>query len=83
MEAKLTLKLDNAVIQSAKKYAKKHNRSLSRLVENYFRNLSPEFQEPAARSSFVESLSGVLSQNDLDKFAGEDERVRHILRREP
>jgi len=40
MEAKLTLKLDKRIIDSAKIYARKHNRSLSKLVENYFSHLS-------------------------------------------
>jgi hypothetical protein len=39
MEAKLTLKLDQMVINSAKKYAENNNRSLSKLVEDYFKNL--------------------------------------------
>ena len=42
METKLTLKLDKAVIQSVKKYAHKNNKSLSKLVESYFRNLVSE-----------------------------------------
>jgi len=42
MEAKLTLKLDKKAIETAKIYAKRHNRSISGMVENYFRNLSPE-----------------------------------------
>ncbi len=35
MGAKLTLKLDKSVIQSAKKYAEENNRSLSKIVEDY------------------------------------------------
>jgi hypothetical protein len=42
METKLTLKLDQKVIYSAKKYAENNNRSLSRLVEDYFKNLLSE-----------------------------------------
>jgi len=42
METKLTLKLDKAVIQSVKKYAQNNNKSLSKLVESYFRNLVSE-----------------------------------------
>jgi hypothetical protein len=82
MEAKLTLKLDNAVIASAKKYAKRHKRSLSGIVENYFRNLSSEYSDSGRHSSVVESLTGILSQDDLEQFAREDERARYILKRE-
>ena len=82
MEAKLTLKLDRAVIEFAKKYAKEHNRSLSRMVENYFSNLSAERINPGKHSPVVESLSGVLSEGDLNKFAREDERAKYILTKE-
>jgi hypothetical protein len=40
MEVKLTLKLNKSVIEKAKQYAKKRKRSLSKLVEDYFINLS-------------------------------------------
>ncbi|WP_299013476.1 DUF6364 family protein [uncultured Polaribacter sp.] len=35
MDSKLTLKLDKAVIEQAKAYAKEQQISLSRLIENY------------------------------------------------
>jgi len=79
MEVKLTLKLDKAAIDSAKRYAKENKRSLSRMVENYFRNLSSEQNYPKKHSSVVESLSGILSKDDLEKFAEEDERAKYIL----
>ena len=79
MESKLTLKLDCAAIESAKKYAKKHNRSLSGMVENYFNHLSEERLPPGKHSPVVENLSGILSKNDLERFAREDERAKYIL----
>jgi hypothetical protein len=81
MEAKLTLKLDKTTIDSAKKYAENNNRSLSRLVENYFRNLSVDYVPRKRHSPLVESLSGILSEGDLEKFAYEDDRARYILER--
>ncbi|HOO71916.1 MAG TPA: DUF6364 family protein [Spirochaetota bacterium] len=42
MTQKLTLTLDNEVINNAKKYARKNNISLSKLVEFYFKSLSPD-----------------------------------------
>jgi hypothetical protein len=65
MEAKLTLKLDQSVIQAVKLYAEKNNRSLSRLVEDYFRNLINENEPDKKFSSLVEELSGVISEEDL------------------
>jgi len=82
METKLTLKMEKKVIHTAKMYAKRNNRSLSKIVENYFRNLSLEHIFPQKHSPIVERLSGVLSENDLEKIAQEDERARYIINRE-
>lgn len=65
MEAKLTLKLDQSVIQSVKKYAENNNKSLSKLVEDYFRNLISEDGPQKQYSPLVEELSGVISEKDL------------------
>ena len=83
MEVELTLKLDKTAIDSAKKYAKQHNRSLARMVENYFKNLSSDNTYHKKHSPLVESLTGVLNEDELEKFAEEDERIRYILRKEP
>lgn len=40
MDAKLTLSLDNEIINNAKLFAEKHNISLSRLTEFLYRKLS-------------------------------------------
>ena len=42
MTTKLTLTIDDTVIESAKKYAKTKGRSLSAFVETYLKNLSSE-----------------------------------------
>ena len=69
METKLTLKLDQNVIQSAKLYAETNKRSLSRLVEDYFRKLIVENTPASSRfSPLVEELSGVISETDLKKL---------------
>jgi hypothetical protein len=80
METKLTLKLDQSVIKSAKKYAENNNRSLSRLVEDYFKNLSSETAQGEDYPPLIKKLSGVLSENDLKKLSKEDDRVKYILR---
>ena len=61
MTKKLTLKVNDRLIETAKRYAGNHQRSLSQLVEDYFRFLSE--QEPAERipiSPTVEELSGTI-----------------------
>ncbi len=56
----MTLSLDKKVIEQAKKYARKKNISLSKLIEAYLRKTSlPEKEEPAI-SPLVKSLSGVI-----------------------
>ena len=65
METKLTLKLDQSVIQSVKIYAQNNNRSLSKLVEDYFKNLISENEPKKHYSPLVEELSGVISEKDL------------------
>ena len=65
METKLTLKLDRAVIQAAKRYAEENERSLSGLVEDYFRNLSTDHGSSNKYSPLVEELIGVISDEDI------------------
>ncbi len=65
METKLTLKLDQSVIQSVKIYAQNNNRSLSKLVEDYFKNLISENEPKKHFSPLVEELTGVISEKDL------------------
>jgi hypothetical protein len=65
METKLTLKLDQSVIQSVKKYAETNNRSLSKLVEDYFKNLISDNEPQKHYSPLVEELSGVISEKDV------------------
>jgi hypothetical protein len=80
METKLTLKLDQTVIKSAKKYAENNNRSLSKLVEDYFKNLLSENIQEEKYPPLIKKLSGIISENDLKKISKDDERVKYILR---
>jgi hypothetical protein len=82
METKLTLKLDKTVIETAKQYAEKNNRSLSRLVENFFRNLTSSEISRKKHSPVVESLTGMISEDEAEKWAKEDPKIRYILTRE-
>lgn len=67
METKLTLKLDQGVIRSVKKYAERRQRSLSRLVEDYFRKLiSAEPDAEPEISPLVQELSGIINEGQAD-----------------
>ena len=63
MDTKLTLKLDNSIIEQAKIYAKKKNTSLSKLIESYL-DLLVDPENNQVVTPLVKSLSGVL---DLPK----------------
>lgn len=60
MDTKLTLKLEHAVIEKAKEYAKKQKTSLSRLIENYLNHLTSESGDDKEITPLVKSLSGIL-----------------------
>lgn len=68
MDTKLTLKLDQEVIEKAKKYASEKKISLSRMVEYYFKSLTEEVQnEEFEISPFVKSIAtGKSIPVDLD-----------------
>jgi hypothetical protein len=79
METKLTLKLDQEIINSAKKYAENNNRSLSKLVEDYFKNLLSEKTQKEEYPPLVRKLSGIISENDLRRLSKDDDRAKYIL----
>ncbi len=67
MDKKLTLSLDERVIEKAKIYAKNHQISLSRLIESYLSSLIENKSEDIKITPLVESLSGVVSiPHDFD-----------------
>ncbi len=69
MSTKLTLNIDENVIEKAKSYAKSNSVSLSKLIENYLLSLTKQKTEKIKVSSLVESLTGVISleSNDYKK----------------
>ncbi|KGO84588.1 DUF6364 family protein [Flavobacterium suncheonense] len=69
MNTKLTLNIDQSVIEDAKFYAKNHRVSLSKLIENYLLSLTNKNEEKSKVSPLVESLTGVinLESNDYKK----------------
>lgn len=61
MDAKLTLKFDKQVVENAKQYAIKNNKSLSRIIESYLKILTSKEKnndtEEIVITDFVKSLS--------------------------
>ncbi len=62
METKLTLRLNDNVIERAKIYAKSHRISLSKMIESYLDSLTREKNKDrkVPITPLVESLSGVI-----------------------
>ena len=67
MDSKLTLSIDSSVISSMKGYASENNSSISRLVENFFKNLLASDSKKQSISPLVQELSGVIPVTASDK----------------
>lgn len=76
MDAKLTLKLNQEIIEKAKHYASEKKLSLSRLIENYLNSLTSEKSNNDIQiSDFVKSMSsGIKLPADYDY---KKERANH------
>ena len=67
MDTKLTLKLEQSVIEKDKDYAKRQKTSLSRLIENYLLDITDEEDIQEKITPLVRSLSGIIDlPNDYD-----------------
>ncbi len=60
MDTKLTLKLEQAIIEKAKDYAKMRKTSLSKLIANYLQRITNEPNESEKITPLVKSLSGII-----------------------
>ena len=66
MSSKLTLYIDDDLIEYVKSYAKKNKSSVSKVVNNYFALLkSKEPTEETAQAPWTKSLRGVLRDHDV------------------
>jgi hypothetical protein len=62
MQTKLTLKLNKDSISRAKNYAYKNSKSLSKMVEDYFDNITLKNNiNQKSTSKLVKELKGVIS----------------------
>lgn len=74
MQTKLTLRLEDSLIESAKRYAREHDRSLSQVVANYFQMLTSQ-TEKTVTPPITRSLIGVLDSVDID----ESDYKKHLM----
>ena len=60
MDTKLTLKLQQDIIEKAKEYAKSQGTSLSKLIETYLQRITSEPSNNEKITPLVKSLSGII-----------------------
>ncbi len=76
MDKKLTLNINESIIESAKIYAKSNSISLSKLIESYLSVLTNNKTEKEEITPLVKSLSGVI---DLPSDFNEKEQYGDYL----
>jgi len=82
MDSKLTLKLDENVIERAKKYAAEKKLSLSRLIENYLDALTNDELNNLEISPFVKSIAtGKQLSTEADKDRLKDDYIDYLDRK--
>ncbi|MCC4214730.1 DUF6364 family protein [Leeuwenhoekiella parthenopeia] len=64
MDKKLTLSLNESVINAAKRYAKSNNTSLSKLIESYLGSLTRNDKQEVEITPLVKSLSGIINLDE-------------------
>ena len=72
MDVKLTLKMDQNVINSMKQYAAQNDKSLSNLVEEFFKSMMAVGNKNGNISPLVKELSGIISEKDLENISYTD-----------
>ncbi|UOE40864.1 DUF6364 family protein [Chryseobacterium suipulveris] len=78
MDAKLTLKLKESVIERAKRYASDRKTSLSRLIENYLDSLTSDSTPDFEISPFVKSIAtGKSVPLDVEKKNNNDDYIQY------
>ena len=79
MDTKLTIKLDEGVINRAKRYARHRRTSLSRLIESYLDSVTTEEPDDLEITPLVKSLSGVIRVSE--DFDYKKERSDYLNRK--
>ncbi|MBT9547135.1 MAG: hypothetical protein IV090_17215 [Candidatus Sericytochromatia bacterium] len=68
MLSKLTLSLDPTVVAQAKQYAQDSHTSLSRLVENYLRQLVSQSDNQVQAGPVLSQINGILKQAEIEDY---------------
>jgi hypothetical protein len=71
MNANLTLSLDRDTIEHAKNFARSRHKSLSRVVEDYLRQVTRAETQDEEITPLVAELSGVVSAENGERYGAE------------
>lgn len=74
MQTKLTLRLDEELIEQAKTYAAHSGKSVSQIVADYFRVIAASPPTASSPPPITKSLRGLLKNSGLD----EDDYKKHL-----
>lgn len=77
MQTKLTVRVNQHLIQEAKRYAREQGVSLSRLIENYLRTLVATQDDPYSTTPILDRLSGILPPEVSTEEHGRDWIEKH------
>ena len=78
MTTKLTLSIDEKVIENAKKISRQRGKSISKLVEEYLDSLS---KKNKSKTTTVEKLSGILKNKVPVNVEWKNEKNTYLKKR--
>lgn len=68
MQKKLTLRIDENLIEKVKYFSEKHGKSVSKIVSDYFSILLEKYSQSNSEiTPIVQSLKGALKGQKIDK----------------
>ena len=68
MTSKITLYSEEALIKEIKLYAKEQNTSVSKIVNQFFKNLLHSEKKEHPKSTITDSLTGVLTKTSQENY---------------
>ena len=68
MTSKITLYSEEALIKEIKRYAKEQNTSVSKIVNQFFKNLLQSEKKEHPKSSITDSLTGILKESSTEDY---------------
>lgn len=67
-QKKLTLRLDEEIIERAKQLARERGDSVSGMTERYFRNLSEPRESGEGTSPMIARMRGIIREADREEY---------------